>query len=108
MLKADEIEFYTDATRNFSLGFGGYCGNSWMISSWSDFTASVNPSIEYLELYAVAAAVLVWIRRFQNRRVIIFCDNISVVYMLNQEFINLQKLYGSGEIDHFGVYKMEC
>ena len=41
------------------------------------------PSIEYLELNAVMAAVLTWIHLFKNRRVILFCDNQSVVYMIN-------------------------
>ena len=27
---ASEIEFYTDASKNFSLGFGGYCERSWI------------------------------------------------------------------------------
>ena len=41
------------------------------------------PSIEYLELYAVTAAVLTWIHQFKNRRIILFCDNQSVVDMIN-------------------------
>ena len=41
------------------------------------------PSIEYLELFAVTAAVLSWIHKFKNKRVILFCDNRSVVDMIN-------------------------
>ena len=40
-------------------------------------------SIEYLELFAVAAAVLTWVRRYQNQSIYLFCDNSSVVSMLN-------------------------
>ena len=39
--------------------------------------------IEYLELFGVTAAVLAWISRFRNRRIILFCDNKSVVDMIN-------------------------
>ena len=42
------------------------------------------PSIEFLELYAVVVAVKLWISRFQNRRIILFCDNMSVVFMINR------------------------
>ena len=44
---------------------------------------SFNPSIEYLELFGVTAAVIAWIHRFRNQRVILFCDNKSVVDMIN-------------------------
>ena len=33
---ADEVEFFMDASKNFRLGFGGYCQNSWMIGSWQE------------------------------------------------------------------------
>ena len=81
---ADEIEFYTDASANPSLGCGGYCGKSWYAQQWNEkFILDKEPSIVYLELYAVTVAVLNWIDRFQNKRVIIFCDNKSVVHMIN-------------------------
>ena len=41
------------------------------------------PSIEYLELFTVTAAVLKWIHRFKNMWVRLFCDNLSVCHMLN-------------------------
>ena len=63
---------------------GGYCGNSWFALQWNEqFIRAKEPSIAYLELYAVAVAILNWINRFRNKRVIIFCDNKSVVYMVN-------------------------
>ena len=33
--------------------------------------------------YAVVAAVLAWMDRFANRRVVIFVDNMSVKFMIN-------------------------
>ena len=77
-VQAPEIDFYSDASRNEQLGFGGVCGNSWMFQQWpSGFIRDFEPSIEFLELYAVLAAALSWLHRFKNRRITIFCDNQS-------------------------------
>ena len=81
--QATEIELFSDASRNFSLGFGGYCGKSWMYAKWSEAVTELEPSIEYLELFAVTAVVLAWLGRFKNMRICLFCDNMSVVQMIN-------------------------
>ena len=55
-----------------------------MFQCWdAKFIAKFKPSIEYLELFAVTAAVITWINQFKNRRIILFCDNESVVNMIN-------------------------
>ena len=41
------------------------------------------PSIEYLELYALTAALITWADSIQNQRIVLFCDNMSVVNMIN-------------------------
>ena len=46
------------------------------------------PSIKYLELFGVAAAVLLWAHRLPNRRGIIFCDNLGVCHALNASSSN--------------------
>ena len=81
---ATELDFFTDSSRNFSLGFGGICQQEWFFGEWDGFTAQVEPSIEYLELFAVTVGVLLWIEKFQNQRIYIFCDNMSVVHMINK------------------------
>ena len=82
-LVVDELNFYTDASGK--IGMGEICNLSWMYQIWNHcFLRSCNPSIEYLELYALVAEVLQWVSRFQNRRIIIFCDNKSVQDMVNQ------------------------
>ena len=43
----------------------------------------MGPSIEYLELYALTVGVLLWSYKFSNKRIAIFCDNMSVVHMVN-------------------------
>ena len=79
----EEVRFYTDASRNFSLGFGGWCETDWMFGQWDDYTKEIEPSIEYLELYGLAVGIHLWIERFKNKRIYVFCDNMSVVHMVN-------------------------
>ena len=83
-LIADEIAMFSDASKNKLLGYGGMCGNSWLFGQWpAGFIEAEDPSIAYLELYALTATVLSWIYRFANRHVVLFCDNQSVVQMIN-------------------------
>ena len=83
VLIADEIDMFSDASGR--IGMGAWCGPAWMFKLWpEEFIKKYKPSIEYLELYAVTAAVLSWIHLFKNRRIILFCDNQSVVEMINQ------------------------
>ena len=79
----DEVQFYMDASRNFSLGFGGWCDSDWIYAQWDEVIRHIEPSIEYLELFILTVGILLWVERFQNRRIYIFCDNMSVVYMIN-------------------------
>ena len=82
VILADEIDMYSDASGK--LGMGAICQSNWMYTMWKqDFIKKVRPSIEYLELFGVVAGVLTWIHRFKNRRIILFCDNESVVNMIN-------------------------
>ena len=83
-LCANEINFYTDALGAEHLGFGCTFENFWTYSAWEpNFIKKFNPSIEYLELYVVAVAIELWANKLQNKKVIIFCDNKSVVEMIN-------------------------
>ena len=78
----DEIHVYSDASGKIRMG--ALYGSAWMPQTWSPgFLESCNPSIEYLELFAVTTAVLAWIHLFKNRRIILSCDNKSVVDMIN-------------------------
>ena len=79
-IPASEINMYSDASGK--IGFGALCENSWMWGEWKEFLKH-DPSIEYLELFALTTGVITWIHRFANRRVVLFCDNISVVHMVN-------------------------
>ena len=41
------------------------------------------PSIGYLELYALAAGILTWEKKLANMRITVFCDNKATVQMIN-------------------------
>ena len=85
ILTADELFFYTDSSKNADLGCGGICYKSWFVQKWNkQFILEKDPSIGYLELYAVTVGILNWVARFANRRIIIFCDNMSVMHMINK------------------------
>ena len=47
------------------------------------FIETKDPSIEYLELYGLTAALLTWGEFIHDIRVLVFCDNQAVVSMVN-------------------------
>ena len=66
------------------LGFSCVFGEAWTYEFWpTEFIESVKPSIEYLELYVLATAIVLWEKCLKNRRIIVFCDNKSIVDMVN-------------------------
>ena len=81
---AEQLDMYSDASGNYSLGFGAYCGTEWTFGQWdTEFCQANTPSIEYLELFTLLVGVLNWIKLYGNRRIILFCDNEAVVNMVN-------------------------
>ena len=81
---ATEINLLSDAAKSQTKGFGAICDKSWMYDAWNpSFIAEKDPSIKYLEIFAVTAAVLTWIKHFKNKRIYLFCNNESAVHMIN-------------------------
>ena len=79
-----DINMYTDSAGRMGLGCGGLHNEDWFVAQWEDqFLEENKPSINYLELYAVVVAVVSWIHLYPNRKVTLFCDNMSVVHMIN-------------------------
>lgn len=78
-----EIEFLTDASR--TIGFGGFCQGSFFHEVWEsqDWVESHDISICWMELYALTVGIILFGHRFENQRVRLFCDNQSVVGMIN-------------------------
>ena len=83
-VSAHTLNFWSDASASEKLGFGAVFEDSWLYSRWEDgYIRKFNPSIEYLELYAVIAAIYIWQDRLRNIRMTLFCDNQAVVGMVN-------------------------
>ena len=84
VLSATEINFYSDASASKKLGFGCIFGDKWIFGAWGSKFIEVNePSIEYLELFALCAGLLTWPEELSNCRIIVFCNNQAVVAMIN-------------------------
>ena len=83
-LSATQIGLASDALKNPELGVGGVCRSNWFSQQWEPrYISNLDPSIEYLELFGVLCAVMLWIDRFRNQRIVLLCDNQSVVQMIN-------------------------
>ena len=81
---SETLDFYTDSSACETLGFGCIFRSRWMFGQWEPgFIRECNPSIAYLELAALVMAVLTWGKLLRNKRIIIYCDNQSVVQMVN-------------------------
>ena len=82
---SEQLRFYSDASANPELGFGATFDNKyWLYGQWEKgYIHDMKPSIEYLELFTLTAAVLTWGPLIKNKRVTIFCDNMAVVNMIN-------------------------
>ena len=72
-----DVELYSDSSANNAMGFGGHHKSEWFFGQWEkDFVLKYNPSIEFLELYAVCVGIFIWIEKdFENLRIIAYCDN---------------------------------
>ena len=78
------ITFYSDASAAEFLGYGVYFNEFWTFSQWEDgFIKQCNPSIAFLELYALVAGIFLWGEKIQNTRATIYCDNKSARDMVN-------------------------
>ena len=85
VLQADVLDLASDAAKGPELGAGAVFGRKWIFVRWEpNYIRICDPSIEYLELLGVCLAVFAWRELLSNKRFIIFCDNMSVVSMINQ------------------------
>ena len=81
---AKQLAFSSDASAAESLGFGAMFNKHWIFGQWEPgYIKQFKPNIEYLELYAVVAAILTWSKELKNIRMILYCDNSAVVTMIN-------------------------
>ena len=81
---SEELNFYTDASGKIS--YGCYFMGNWTCGHvWTRELLMKDPSIEFLELFALCAAILTWEdhEKLVNSGIVIFCDNQAVVGMIN-------------------------
>ena len=83
--KAEILTLTTDASKGIRLGFGAYFFLDWLFGQWEfGYIEQMDPSIEYLELYAVLVAIYAWSHRLCNGRFVIWCDNSAVCGMIKK------------------------
>ena len=84
---AEVLNFYSDASMSIKHGgLGAVYNNSYIVAKWNtSFLLQEHPSIEFLELFALCAALLTWGDQPElcNTRIGIWCDNTSVRDMIN-------------------------
>ena len=82
------LSFYSDASKNPSLGMGAVFQDCWIVQKWdANFVRDTGPNIKFLELYTLTAALITWtssgMQSLNNNKVIIFCDNQAMIAMVN-------------------------
>ena len=81
---SQELDFYSDLSAAETLGFGVIYKRHWMFGRWPvGFLRRYKPNIAYLELFALVTGILAWETELQNLRMMVFCDNKSVIDMIN-------------------------
>ena len=88
---SEEIKFYTDAAGSGKCGWGCVFDDKWMYGQWPEGFVEQTPFITFLELYALVLAVVTWKDKLKTCRVVVHCDNMSVVHMVNQQMSRCQK-----------------
>ena len=91
MIDLDKVEFHaeqlcfsSDTSAAENLGFGAVFNHHLLFNQWeAGYIKKYKPSIEYLELFAVVAAILTWGKELKNIRMFLYCDNAAVISMIN-------------------------
>ena len=82
--RADVVGLSTDAVGGKILGFGCIYKKFWCYTQWeTNFISQCEPSIEFLELFALCVGIFTWSAHLHNSRILVHCDNESVVSMIN-------------------------
>ena len=79
-----DLELYTDAAG--SVGFGGYFQGKWFQGHWPPhmlLNRERGISIDWQELFPIVVACAIWHPLFKGKRLQFWCDNESVVAIIN-------------------------
>lgn len=87
---SDEFIFTSDAAKSESLGFAtclkwfGLKKVFYAVEQWDkEFLKECDPSIQFLELVALTAGVLLFSKPLANSTINLWCDNQAVIQMVN-------------------------
>ena len=83
---AVQLQWFTDSSAAVDKGFGGVFipSGEWFFGTWEpNYIRECSPSIAYLELFAVTVSISLWLKFVQHKRIVLYCDNQSVVSMIN-------------------------
>ena len=76
-----DIKLYTDSS---DLGIGAVFNNEWFYEQFSHTQQGGKlKSINWRELYAIVKALSTWGIKFCDKRILIYCDNEAVTYIVN-------------------------
>ena len=81
---APDLELYTDAAS--TIGFGGFLQGKWFQGHWPPhmrLNKDRGISIEWQELFPIVVACAIWHPFFTGKRLQFWCDNESVVAIIN-------------------------
>ena len=83
-LTLEQLFFYSDVSAGEHLGYSCVYKDRWIYGSWEPgYIGTFKPSIEYLELFMLCTGILTWQHLIANARIVIFCDNMATVHMVN-------------------------
>ena len=82
---AEDVLFSSDASKGKDLGFGCFFNGRWLFGQWEPgFIEEADPSIAYLELFALCMGIITWSENPSDKKILIRCDNQATVQMVNK------------------------
>ena len=88
VLHASAIELFADAAGSVKLGWGARLPHLvlWMYDQWEeDFFKKFQPSIYFLEVYALLAGIVTWASHLLDHAVLFQSDNTPTVFALRNK-----------------------
>ena len=79
--KQDHLKLYTDASGKY--GFGAVFDNEWVQGNWPETWREREITIK--ELYPIVLSTYLWADQLENKNVMFYTDNMSVVHIINTQ-----------------------
>ena len=75
-----DLFLFTDAS---DIGMGGLFRDEWFSIKWPRHLSSDYCSTNFQEIFAILTAVTTWAKKLSNKQILFYCDNETVVKILN-------------------------